>query len=168
MPLNQLPGAQIINPPRDRSTSNVRLVFDAAQISGPYNVPEQERLITYTTPVYYDATTRVAYPFARTLRMRRGESYSIAITNNLVQAVKVDNPNTIENPGYTNLHTHGLFDNPGVYKQELGPVLLLPGDNIFYSIAPRKTSTDAPITATYTGSIPLDHMPGLHWAHPHK
>lgn len=173
MPLSQLPGAALINtpklPPGVKDTS-ASLVLDAATISGPYNVPEQQQLITYTTPIYYDEATRVAYPFARTLRMRRGGSYSIKVTNNMVQPENATLHNFFGNPGFTNLHTHGLFDAPGVWNQLLAtaPTDQVKGDNIFYTIYPRATSASKPSTVTFTGNIPAGHLPGLHWAHPHQ
>eukprot|EP00884_Botryococcus_braunii_P015521 jgi/Botrbrau1/2652/Bobra.0203s0004.4 len=42
------------------------------------------------------------------------------------------------------------------------------GDNVFARVLPRESPTDPPNFLTYNYSIPKDHMPGIHWYHPHS
>lgn len=85
------------------------------------------------------------------LRVQRGLSFSITMIN----ALEENDPegptgeNELRKPNTTNLHTHGLHENP-----------LDPADNVLVSIEPGENRT-------YQYKITNSHMPGIHWYHPH-
>lgn len=70
-------------------------------------------------------------------------------------------------PMDTNLHRHGLHADTGVNDQSTGTTYTT-GDNSFVTIPARTKPEDTPKSLTYYTNVPKDHLPGMHWYHPHK
>lgn len=66
-------------------------------------------------------------------------------------------------PSFTNLHTHGLWGDPGLHSQ-LKEASYSGHDNVFVPITPRPNAS-APHgdSITYQYSLPHNHMPGFAW-----
>jgi hypothetical protein len=41
-------------------------------------------------------------------------------------------------------------------------------DNIFVVVPAKKSPSDKPATLDFTSNLFKDHLPGIHWYHPHK
>jgi hypothetical protein len=41
-------------------------------------------------------------------------------------------------------------------------------DNIFVVVPARKSPADAAATLNFSSNLKKEHLPGLHWYHPHK
>jgi len=61
--------------------------------------------------------------------------------------------------GITNFHVHGLHVSTGVPDLSMAESNV-GGDNVFLSIMPGDSTT-------MRATIPTDHLPGVHWYHPH-
>jgi len=86
-----------------------------------------------------------------TIRVQPGDTLEVTLVNSLAaEAFETEGlHNQYKDIDATNLHTHGLHIN-GV----------APGDSIFTVVEPGATYT-------YTYEIPVDHMGGTFWYHPH-
>lgn len=104
--------------------------------------------------------------FAPMLTLERGGTYSVHLTNNLVQNNRgSDIQNYI---GDTSFHVHGLHVQTGVYNLSERRKFV-GGDNPMASVKGRAYEGTETVTTThFFGSLPTDHMPGFHWFHPHK
>ena len=76
------------------------------------------------------------------------------------------NTNTFSEPFRTNLHTHGLHVQPGVQSQKSATTVYGGSDNIFFQLKAKKGSKGSSLQ--YSATIPKDHLPGMHWYHPHS
>lgn len=88
-----------------------------------------------------------------TLRLRQGDRLDVRLTNRLpVSTLPVpSNPNfPPQNPGPTNLHTHGFHVSP---KE--------PSDDVFVVVPPGQSFD-------YSYQLPGNHPAGTYWYHPHN
>jgi hypothetical protein len=83
-----------------------------------------------------------------TIRVKPGDRLIVAFTNNLPTDYTSSNAmNTLRQPNYANLHTHGFHVDPTI-------------DNVMIHVAPGESWT-------YDYAVPSDHLPGTHWYHSH-
>lgn len=181
--MEDLPGAKLINPTIARS--EVTVIFDVARITGP--IINNITLIDYYGFVFRDPTSDEVATFGPTVRVKRGGTMIHNVVNNLITGVHnkvgttaVQDAIGAQTEGNTflgdlgvNLHTHGLYGTSGVFAQpdaptELGPSTYKGGDNVFISIPPRPNAKTPPQSVAYNNPVASDHMPGMHWAHPHR
>lgn len=136
------------------------LILTPATITGAAKV-------TFKTPVYRSLDGEIDV-FGPTIRVKAGESLEIEVFNNLTQSAQASaHAETFYDPMYTNMHTHGLHDFSGTSNQTVPPVYR-GGDNVFVQI-PAKPKYDSPMSSIkYELQVPSNHLPGLHWIHPHK
>lgn len=146
---------------------SVRSRADAAVSDGPLVQPievvsSNGVLDTVLTLEYSDFTTSSKFHMTNarllngtlpgpTLRLRAGDTLQIHLQNRLVhQPGAIQNGESrYKNPDTANLHFHGLHVSGE-----------LPSDDIAHQLAPGEDYH-------YTTTLPLDHMPGTHWLHPH-
>ena len=162
-PLELLPGAAVLNP--KTRVNNISITLAPVQFVGPSN-SAGPRLFDFKTMAYIDDTTGTANVFGPTLRVRRGDGYTVRVTNSMVQKKQVDAENWIHNYANTNLHTHGMHAETGVPSQETATTYFF-GDNPFFDIEARNSTSEAPNGVLFSLIVPPTHMPGLHWYHPH-
>ena len=87
----------------------------------------------------------------QTLRIRAGDSFNIVYQNKLHHEAGVnDVMNEFRLPDDSNLHFHGMVISPS-----------RPCDDVRHWVGPGHN-------ITYSCQILGDHMPGIHWLHPHK
>eukprot|EP00927_Polykrikos_kofoidii_P059631 TRINITY_DN54775_c0_g1_i1.p1 TRINITY_DN54775_c0_g1~~TRINITY_DN54775_c0_g1_i1.p1 ORF type:complete len:796 (+),score=65.50 TRINITY_DN54775_c0_g1_i1:94-2481(+) len=84
-----------------------------------------------------------------TIRVKRGQTVSIAFQNNLPECSHPGTFNALRDVCVTNLHTHGLHISGNS-----------PEDNVGVEIGPGGSHT-------YTYAIPENHLGGTLWYHPH-
>jgi Multicopper oxidase len=154
--VDKLPGYNILRPAADVLDIDITLT-PATIVSYLGN---GSLLYKFNAPVYLDTSpgsSGKAYLFGPTVQMKRGATAYIKLTNNLT------NPQTNSTKqfdiGITNFHTHGLHDSPGQLSQ--GPAVYTGGDNVLVHINPGSS-------LSMNNTIDYDHLPGLHWYHPHK
>mmetsp|Transcript_29730 Transcript_29730/g.47379 ORF Transcript_29730/g.47379 Transcript_29730/m.47379 type:complete len:556 (-) Transcript_29730:174-1841(-) len=99
--------------------------------------------VTFTTRVHDGM-----FP-SPTLRMQRGQTYTLTLHNALTDINPNPTMNVIKELDYTNIHTHGVH----ITGEE-------PGDSVFVRVDPLSSHT-------YTYHLPCDHVGGTHWYHPH-
>ncbi|GAB4816399.1 hypothetical protein N2152v2_003445 [Parachlorella kessleri] len=190
-----LPGYEALMPLEPRQAINITLTPATVQASklydlGPFGEP---LLLSFTNGVYREDVSvtvhakqhalpshlRKAYLrrdddtgevslFGPTLRLKAGDTYAIRLTNNMTASgPKSSRENFFHDLQYTNLHTHGLHGWPGVDSQASARDYQ-GGDNIFTRLPPKATPDAEPASMLVSGIVPLGHLPGLHWYHPHK
>ncbi|KAI8477153.1 MAG: hypothetical protein J3K34DRAFT_455469 [Monoraphidium minutum] len=163
VPIEQLPGANLLNP---RTIVNaISITLAPTRITGPSN---GRQLFRFTGMAYADDVTGRANIFGPTMRVRRGDVYVIKLTNALVQAVQeTGEVDWIHNPANTNMHTHGIHAETGVPSQDTASTYVL-GDNVFFTLPARASTSELPQSRLFNLKIPRNHLPGLHWYHPHQ
>eukprot|EP00882_Tetradesmus_deserticola_P009431 GHRQ01009955.1.p1 GENE.GHRQ01009955.1~~GHRQ01009955.1.p1 ORF type:complete len:324 (+),score=113.19 GHRQ01009955.1:482-1453(+) len=124
--------------------------------------------LQFTAPSYLTGTSKLPYAFGPTLRLRAGQSLRISLANDLVQTgnINEDAHDMFAGPMDTNLHTHGLWDANGVYDQN--QTAYAGQDNIFVVVPAKKSPSDPAATLAFVSDLKTQHLPGLHWYHPHK
>ena len=117
-------------------------------------------LMRVEAPIYRDLDSNGATlaPFGPLLRVQRGGWYAVNLENNL-QPQPGGNETTQANVGVTNFHVHGLHVAGGV-PNITNAEEYVGGDNIFVMLS-QGDSTN------FRATIPSDHLPGVHWYHPH-
>jgi FtsP/CotA-like multicopper oxidase with cupredoxin domain len=117
-------------------------------------------LMRVEAPLYRNLNSEgdVMAPFGPTLRVERGGWYSVNLKNNL-EPQPGGNVTTQANAGITNFHVHGLHVSTGVPDLSMASENK-GGDNIFLAIMPGESTK-------MRSTIPTDHLPGVHWYHPH-
>lgn len=113
-PIDSLPGSKTVNP--KEAITNVSITLLPVRITWP-------PYIQFTAPAYRDDSTGLAAPFGPTIRVKRGETYHIKLTNGLPAHAAANSSqltqlarNALSKNGttnwwqhsmVTNLHTHG-------------------------------------------------------------
>ncbi|KAK9821117.1 hypothetical protein WJX81_008681 [Elliptochloris bilobata] len=154
----------------------VNLTFQPVQFEGPAN--RNWTLAQFTTRMWGDdnATGGAVWPFAPTLRVKRGEVLRIGLRNNLIRA-----PGEAAQTGllmgsvykmqdFIALHSHGLHAATGIPQQPANATAPLPylgEDNVFYMLPPRDNTSYQGAFNEYYYDLPINHLPGIHWFHPH-
>lgn len=166
-PLQRLPGAAVMMPKSSMTSSRITL----APVTYRLFVPGQGLQVEFTQPGYIqDGGKQQVAAFGPTLRLARGQSYDVTITNALVDPNEDNVPEHGEywfGPGDTNLHLHGLHAATGVPSQATATEYK-GDDNIFVKLKARSSAAQRPNTLTFRGTLPSSHLPGLAWAHAHK
>lgn len=124
--------------------------------------------LEFTAPSYLTGTSKLPYAFGPTLRLRAGGIMKIKLVNEMIMEGNIteEAPHAFMGPLDTNLHTHGLWDPNGVYDQN--QTSYAGQDNIFINVPARKKPSDAPASLDFSSNIFREHLPGIHWYHPHK
>ena len=122
-------------------------------------------LMRVNAPVYRNMETGDLAPFGPLLRVKRGGSYSVKLTNNLIDQPPGSNA-TQNHVGYTNFHVHGIHESTGAIDRAT-VTEYVGGDNIFITVKGKLDNKSSPNTITLFGSLPEDHLPGNHWYHAH-
>lgn len=169
-PIDSLPGSKTVNP--KEAITNVSITLLPVRITWP-------PYIQFTAPAYRDDSTGLAAPFGPTIRVKRGETYHIKLTNGLPAHAAANSSqltqlarNALSKNGttnwwqhsmVTNLHTHGMHTATGVPSQAFAASgNYTHSDNPFFKLA---GGSNASVTVHIR--VPHNHLPGLHWAHPH-
>lgn len=172
--IDELPATRFLNSGTNKA--NI-LLIPATLTGGPLN-------LTYKAPVYKSHNSSDVYIFGPTIRLNPGDFVNITLANTLIdnRPPPAGMPmNGYHNPSYTNLHLHGLHVPISNMSQKqtlegLGSANVAsslgvgvgPGsENIFIDLPPRPDASTPPRTLTITSRLPREHMPGLHWGHPH-
>lgn len=153
--IDKLPGAELLNPSKLKESVSFSIVPATIRSS----LSNGSLLYQFNAPVYKVDDQDKVYLFGPTIRMRRGGKNTIKFTNKLFNPTS--NSELQFDIGVTNFHTHGLHDSPGQLYQTNEAAVYTGGDNIFVHINPNET-------IDLDNSIRQDHLPGLHWYHPHK
>lgn len=153
--LDDLPGRSILNPAEE--VRSIELVLTPVTVRSLLS--NGTLLYELNAPGYAQRLQQSTFAFGPTLRVPAGAEFWIVLTNNLTN-VGPGTPGVQFNISYTNLHTHGLHSSPGQLDQDPN-VTYTGGDNIYLKVAPGET-------VNMSHSIDADHLPGLHWYHPHK
>lgn len=158
--LEDLPGRSVLSPTGLRDSINITLE--------PATLVTDEDGLQFTNGFYRDGESGGIFVFGPTLRIKAGEPYWIYLANNMYIGPNSTQgaANTFRDPAYTNLHTHGLHDSPGAFSQDTAEEYQ-GSDNIFVSVPGKLKPSDEPARLAMNSSTPPDHMPGLHWYHPH-
>jgi FtsP/CotA-like multicopper oxidase with cupredoxin domain len=117
-------------------------------------------LMRVEAPVYrnLDSDSETLAPFGPLLRIQRGGWYAVNLKNNL-EPQPFGNHTTEAEAGMSNFHVHGLHVSGGVPSTDTATTYL-GGDNIFIKLSKGESNL-------YRATIPNDHLPGVHWYHPH-
>lgn len=164
--------AAIENPPLFKNTSmnpdivevNLNVKFKKGKIFNPQkNTFDKLKLRQYIDPTSTENHTFIS----PTMSVKQGQTLKVNLTNNLISENKKDQQKYLKNcPDHiadmnvphcfnsTNLHTHGLWVDPG--KNANGTL----SDNVFEAIKPGEKSN-------YEFQIDQNHPAGTYWYHPH-
>ncbi len=130
-----------------------------------------QKLMQVNGGTYYDAKNKVFSSIGPLLKLTRGEEYSVSLTNDLVETPPgtgnfSENQQGISN---TNFHVHGIHEWSGVSSQDDAQTYK-GGDNIFMVLKGRsQDDINSPGESNiFYGRLSDDHLPGIHWYHPHK
>ncbi|KAI7838549.1 hypothetical protein COHA_007692 [Chlorella ohadii] len=158
--LEDLPGRSVLSPSGPRDSINITLE--------PATLVADEDGLQFTNGFYTDGESGGIHVFGPTLRIKAGEPYWIYLANQMYVGPNstLGAANTYRDPAYTNLHTHGLHDSPGAFSQDTATEYQ-GSDNIFVSVPGKLKPSDEPARLAMNSSTPPDHLPGLHWYHPH-
>ncbi|KAI8105692.1 hypothetical protein M9434_000274 [Picochlorum sp. BPE23] len=156
--LDKLPGAKILQ----GGEPNVNVTIMGATVEAKIG---KTTLLHVNTPVYSGDGGKTVHLFGPTLRLKRGDSFTVDVANDLIVSTSSDT-NLMHNVGDTNFHTHGLHAVTGKYNQDPTDETTN-GDNIFLVLEGKKKASDKTKTLRLTSRLPKDHLPGVHWYHPH-
>lgn len=147
---------------------NLELVLTAATLVAEVG---GKKLMQVNGATYYDVRNKVFSSIGPLLRLNRGKEYSVSLTNDLVQTPPGTGNFTEFQKGLgdTNFHVHGIHEWSGVASQEDAQTYQ-GGDNIFLVLKGRSQEAEnSPGESNvFYGRLPDDHLPGIHWYHPHK
>jgi FtsP/CotA-like multicopper oxidase with cupredoxin domain len=118
-------------------------------------------LMRVNAPVYRNQATGEIGPFGPLLRLKRGEDYTINLTNDLVKQPPGSEA-TQNKIGITNFHVHGIHESTGTVDRATASEYV-GGDNIFVALEGKKDASSTGESLTLSGTLPEDHLPGNHW-----
>ena len=122
-------------------------------------------LFQFNAPLYRDDTSGTIHLFGPTVLVKRAQDLFITLRNNMSQ---YHSSSSLEfETGDTNLHSHGLKDGLGV-RSQFDAENYESGDNVFIHVPAKPDSNATPAEMQFKTRVFDNHLPGLHWYHPHK
>lgn len=154
--VDKLPGSSLWS-----GQENLNLVIEPATVEAKIG---GNTLIHFNTPVYRSRGQKSPYLFGPLLRIKGGQAFNVTLYNSLVTTKSTSELQ--HDVGNTNFHTHGMHGGTGKYNQNPKDQTTN-GDNIFITLPGKSKSSDKSKGMTLRHNIPDDHLPGVHWYHPH-
>ena len=143
--------------------NNIELSIEVATLLAKHK--NGSVIMRVNAPVYRNGATGDIAPFGPLLKLKRGERFSIKLTNNLVKQPS-GSDKTQNHIGLTNFHVHGIHESTGTIDMAKASEYS-GGDNVFITMNAKENETSPGESLTLFGDVSEDHLPGNHWYHAH-